>query len=283
MKSTYQSLSRIASAHDSHSRNSDWWKKTNHHLGKENQELFSTGDAEFEIDEFGLCKILNIDFGSIKSKDLFGLDEIIIFSWYLRNKGRYNKVLDLGANIGVHSLMMNRASFQVTAYEPDPVHASLFIKMMDLNELKNIDFRECAIGDVEGYLEFTRVLGNTTGSHLSGAKIDPYGELEKIKVKVDSFRNVLCEGYDFVKMDVEGYEAKIIESLNQNDLQNTDIMMEIGSEVNAKTIFSKLDSLGVSAFSQKKNWGKVTHISDLPSSYKEGSVFISATKKMVWD
>jgi FkbM family methyltransferase len=252
-------------------------------LGDEIQELFSTGVAEFEIDEFGLCKVLNIDFGSVRSKDLFGLDEIIIFSWYSKNKGRYNKVLDLGANIGVHSLMMKRAGFQVTAYEPDPLHAALFIKMMNLNELKEIDFRQCAVGDVEGHLEFTRVLGNTTGSHLSGAKKDPYGQLETIEVKVDSFRKILTEGFDFVKMDVEGYEAKIIESLNQNDLKNTDIMMEIGSVTNAEAIFDKLGSIGVSAFSQKKNWREVTHVSELPSSYKEGSVFLSATKKMVWD
>src|SRR5437016_1885028 len=46
--------------------------------------------------------------GAIDSIDLFGLDELIIFSFYWANRKRYRRTVDIGANIGVHSILMAR-------------------------------------------------------------------------------------------------------------------------------------------------------------------------------
>ena len=177
---------------------------------------------------------------------------------------------------------MSKLGFSVTAYEPDPNNLEISARSMITNGCQNIELRPRAIGVQNGAFEFTRVLGNTTGSHLSGSKKGTYGDLEIIEVEVDAIQKVIDEGYDFIKMDVEGYEAKLIKALSPANFNQLEIMLEIGTSENAKIIFNQLSRLKVNAFSQKNNWKKVTLLDDLPTSHREGSVFISRSDLMNW-
>ena len=78
-----------------------------------------------------------------------------------------------------------------------------------------------AISTEKGYVEFTRIKNNTTGSHISGAKDFCYGELEKITVGTDSFKDIVSD-FDFFKIDIEGYEAEVLLSTNSENWINTD-------------------------------------------------------------
>jgi FkbM family methyltransferase len=276
-------MGEIASNHLQHSRLTPWWFDTNQKLTAEISQEFTSDVGTFNMGSAGQVTIRNIDFGSITSAHLFGLDELIIFAWYEINSVRYKKTLDLGANIGVHSMLMSKFGFTVTAYEPDPLHVALLNQTMSDNAVEQFGLRQKAIGIKSEKLNFTRVLGNTTGSHLSGAKADPYGELEVFEVEVDSLREVVQENFDFVKMDVEGYEVKLISTLNSEDFATMDIMLEIGTPENAFDIFTELNRLGIHAFSQKINWAEVKNLEDLPTSHREGSLFLTSSPAMNWE
>lgn len=283
MPVTIDLVNEIASKHDQHSRASRWWHESNEKYTEVFFSEFSKSRGTFEIGSAGKVSVKNIDFGSITSTHLFGLDELIIFAWYEINAQNYKKTLDLGANIGVHSMLMCKYGFEVTAYEPDPNHIKYFFETMQENSTENFNLRQKAIGVTSENLNFTRVLGNTTGSHLSGAKANPYGDLEVFEVEVDSIRNVVSEGYDFVKMDVEGYEVKLISALNADDFSSMDVMLEIGTAENASEMFGELNRLNINAFSQKRNWGKVNSLQDLPTSHREGSLFLTSSPNMNWN
>ena len=45
---------------------------------------------------------------------------------------------------------------------------------------------------------------------------------------------------DFIKMDVEGEEAKIILSTTKKDWENVDMVMEVGTKKNAEVIYCLL-------------------------------------------
>jgi FkbM family methyltransferase len=276
-------INDIALHHAEHARDSQWWKETNSRYLSLFEEEFSKPTGTIKLGTSSEIIIRNIDFGSISTKHLFGLDELIIFSWYELKKKKYTSALDLGANIGLHSLIMDRFGFTVTAYEPDPVHIELFNELISTNSAHNISLRGKAIGVKNEKLNFTRVLGNTTGNHLTGAKQNPYGELETFEVEVDALHDVLGENYSLVKMDVEGYEVKLIQSLNQEDFVNTDIMLEIGTSENARDIFEELGRIGINAFSQKNNWQRVSVLEDLPTSHREGSLFLTSANSMIWN
>ena len=242
----------------------------------------SGGSGNNSFGPFGEISLPYFKMGAIDSLDLFGLDEMIIFSYYYNNKNKYKKVADLGANIGLHSILMSKTGYQVEAYEPDPTHIEMIGKNFKLNSVNLVNLNQVAVSDVDHKTKFVRVLGNTTSSHIAGAKDNAYGDLETYDVDVVSAKEIF-KNSDFIKMDVEGGEAKIILSTTKEDWENVDMVMEVGNEKNRAAIYDHLNSIGVNMFSQKQAWEKVEVVDDMPANYKEGSLFVSLDNKMLWD
>lgn len=120
-------LQSVADNKWQHSRSSDWWVSFTEDIEK----LRPIEGIDFTVD-FGFfeASIPNVSLGVISSFDLFGLDEIILFSFYASNRQKYKRIADLGANIGVHSLVLGKLGFHVDAYEPDPEHTSVAKKLL---------------------------------------------------------------------------------------------------------------------------------------------------------
>lgn len=220
------------------------------------------------------------DMGAIDSTHLFGLDELIIFSFYARNIHRYSRVADLGANIGIHSICLSKLGYKVNAFEPDPAHLTRFRHNCNLNSVSP-EINQSAVSIDDGEAEFTRVIGNTTGSHLSGAKQEPYGKLDRFIVQTKSFGKILAE-HDLLKIDVEGHEASIISSTSPSEWMRTDAILEVGSRANAEIIYNHFQGSGINMFAQASSWLKVEKVEDMPTSYTQGSLFVSAKKEMPW-
>ena len=243
-------------------------------LAKESEEEVSLGCLGSVIFPFSRM-------GAISTLDLFGLDELIIFSFYWVNRYRYRNVADIGANLGLHSILMGKCGWNVKAYEPDPAHTKLLRRNLDLNGSESVELIEAAVSDQPGMLEFVRVLGNTTSSHLAGAKNDAYGPLERFPVRVENIADIMPE-VDFIKMDAEGQEKVIILGTSAEHWGNTDMMVEVGSEDNAAAIFEHLQKIGVRAFAQKLGWNLVKSLDDMPTHYKNGSIFMTRKPAMPW-
>jgi len=266
-----------------HSRDSSFYKTHEQELLDmlENSDLNSSKSGHESFEPFGDLHFPYREMGAINTIHLFGLDELIIFSYYWANKSRYKNVADLGANIGLHSLIMDKCGFSINSFEPDPIHVGVFEENIVNNKSVNITINQKAISDKSGTMDFIRVLGNTTGSHLAGAKEDPYGELDTFSVETSDINAVLLNN-DFVKMDIEGQEATAILSTKKDTWANVEMILEVGTEKNAKIIFEYLNEINVNMFSQKTGWNKVSDLADVPTSYKEGSLFLSVADEMSW-
>jgi len=266
-----------------HSRDSSFYKTHEQELLDmlENSDLNSSKSGHESFEPFGDLHFPYREMGAINTIHLFGLDELIIFSYYWANKSRYKNVADLGANIGLHSLIMDKCGFSINSFEPDPIHVGVFEENIVNNKSVNITINQKAISDKSGTMDFIRVLGNTTGSHLAGAKEDPYGELDTFSVETSDINAVLLNN-DFVKMDIEGQEATAILSTKKDTWANVEMILEVGTEKNAEIIFEYLNKINVNMFSQKTGWNKVSNLAEVPTSYKEGSLFLSVADKMSW-
>ena len=264
-----------------HARSSSTYQYLDGLLKPAVEQLFGANSkCNADLIYIGNLQLPYFSMGAINSTHLFGLDELIIFSFYQKNVGLYKSVADLGANIGLHTICLSKLGFNVNSFEPDPQH----LKRIDFNiALNNVspNVIPAAVSIEDGETEFTRVVGNTTGSHLSGAKDAPYGDLEHFIVPTCSFRNILLE-HDLLKIDVEGHEANIICSTKLSDWSGTDAILEVGSTSNAQRIFNHFKQSNINLFAQSLAWEKVTSLSDMPSSYKDGSLFISAKAEMPW-
>jgi FkbM family methyltransferase len=247
---------------------------------KEMLELFSEKErVARDFGPFGQISLPYTKMGAIDSVDLFGLDELIIFSFYRLNRGRYRRVLDIGANLGLHSIIMARCGFQVRAFEPDPWHYGILKKNLDSNGA-GVEAIQAAVSTSDGEAQFVRVLGNTTGSHLAGSK-DSYGEKETFSVKTRAI-GPLFESADFAKIDAEGHEKAILLAAPAAQLRKIDIMVEIGNVPNAQAVFEYLRGLGIGMFAQKIGWRRVEKLEDMPTSHRDGSLFITAKPAMPW-
>ena len=90
-----------------------------------------------------------------------------------------------------------------------------------------------------------------------------------------SAKNII-KANSLIKIDAEGEEAKILLSLNNQQFSKNDFICEIGSKNNAKKDLPKIKKRKYKFLCSKINFRKVKNFSDLPISYKEGSLFISS-------
>lgn len=249
--------------------------------------LYSNQDPTFILGNRKLeMRLPDISQGRISSPDLFGLNELILFAFYdLWVPRRYKKVLDLGANIGLHSIILSGFGAEVTALEPDPSTFAILEENLQSQKFRtSVKIINSAVftSDNES-LPFFRVSQNRTGSHLVGARDSvPYGGFEEINVRTISFKGLLKENFDLVKMDVEGSESDLFESINLQEYPSTDYLLEIGSAKNAERIWDVLCGFGFNGFSQKLGWDKALKLSDLPIHHSDGSFFITKRDTMEW-
>lgn len=119
---------------------------------------------------------------------------------------------DIGANYGMHSLLMARrvtGEGRVYAFEPVPHIQAHLRENISLNAFSNVEVVEAAISDKNGEAVFFR------GIHEGAGHLKVFSEdSDSIRVKtttLDSFvfdRN--AQPPDFIKMDVEGEEGRVL-------------------------------------------------------------------------
>lgn len=267
-----------------HARDSAFYRRLDAEVKRtflEVRPAFEKGEA-VRLAEFGPVILPYEKMGAIDSIDLFGLDELIMFAYYHRNRGRYQRAVDIGANLGLHSILLAKCGFKVEAYEPDPQHFEKLTRNLSLNDVsQRCSPHMAAVSDRKGRTKFVRVLGNTTSSHVFGAKPNPYGALQEFDVDVEDIRDI-APRVDFMKVDAEGHEAVILKATPLAVWQGVDAFVEIGSADNARVVFEHFTRSGVNLFAQKRGWAKIERVDDMPASYKEGGIFVSAKTPMSW-
>jgi FkbM family methyltransferase len=229
---------------------------------------------------FGKISFPYQQMGTVSSVNLFDLDELIIFSFYWENRKRYKNVADIGANIGLHSVLLSRCGFKVRSYEPDPAHYKILKKNLAANKCAHVTAYNMAVSNVSEAKEFIKVLGNTTGSHIAGSKSNPYGKLERFPVKTQAIQEIM-RWANLLKIDAEGHEKDILLATKRADWAGTDAMVEVQSQENARAIFKHFKKMKVNLFSQKTNWQKVASPDAMPHSYKDGSLFITKKSEFI--
>ena len=249
---------------------------------KEVEDLFYEQDAKAkDFKPFGDLVFPYHKMGAVDSLNLFDLDELIIFSFYWINRERYHRVLDIGANIGLHSIILSKCGYEVRSYEPDPQHFEILKRNLVLNNGSSVQAFNAAVSSRAGELEFVRVLGNLTASHLAGSKPNPYGDLERFPVRVEAIEPLITWA-DLIKLDVEGHEKEVLLATNREQWLSTDALVEIENESNAASVYEHFTTLGVRIFSQKTNWQLVRDVDDMPTSYRQGTLFITCKSEMPW-
>ncbi len=161
-----------------------------------------------------------------RTSDMYIVSEALAYGAYralapivLRGSGP-RAVIDLGAHIGVFSLLAARTADQarVTAYEPGPENAAMLRRNLELNPLlaPRIALHEAAAGREAGTAVWQLDARDPSGSRL----VDGDGGSGGHEVRLVGLRDVL-EACDLpvaaIKIDVEGSEYDLLEGSGEAD------------------------------------------------------------------
>jgi len=131
----------------------------------------------------------------------------------VRHVKRGSTAYDLGANHGIHTLLMARlvgSAGHVYAFEPVPENVCRLRENIALNDFSNVNVIEAAVAEQPGTESFGRGGSHATG-HLTGGAGNPCGDLRVKAVSLDD--QVFAQNAgppDFIKIDVEGAESRVL-------------------------------------------------------------------------
>jgi FkbM family methyltransferase len=125
--------------------------------------------------------------------------------------------VDVGANIGYFTVLAARkvgASGRVVAVEPEPYNYSLLERNVRENGCENVTLCKEALGASRG----RAILGCSVNNFGDHRLYDSHNEVRRrIEIPVSTLDDVLARhriGHvDVVKMDVQGYECKVVEGM----------------------------------------------------------------------
>ncbi len=185
----------------------------------------NNADFPFSVNFFGLEYLGNLNnnidyniffYGAFEKPLLNFLSDTLQTFVPEKNAGVF---VDIGANVGQHSLYMSRYSALVHAFEPyDPVRDRL-TKQISHNRIVNIQVHPLGLSNKNTRLPFFAPTGNNAGiGSFDASSIEKgnkqIGELELIRGD-DFFSAANPERIDIVKIDVEGFEKPALEGLQE--------------------------------------------------------------------
>jgi FkbM family methyltransferase len=145
------------------------------------------------------------------------LDEVIftgisyephIVAEFVSNIKQGDTCLDIGANIGHHTMIMSKAAGElgkVIAFEPIPKIREQLNTSLSLNKVMNVEVLPFALSNTEGESTLHINPENVAGSSFVNEE-----NTEGIKVAVRTLDSFNYERVNFIKIDVEGFEYSVL-------------------------------------------------------------------------
>lgn len=175
-------------------------------------------------------------------------------------------VVEIGANIGAHTIWLAKNAKKVIAVEPQPfLHYTLCAQVV-LNSLQNVVCEAFAIGEGSSFIDIPK---------LDYSQVNNYGGLElrsqsdeKVTVPLVTLNDLMrihkVSGKVFLKIDVEGMETEVLKS-GAEWIKNTKPIMYVENDrqEKSKELLDYIHSLGYKTeqhkpllFNSKNYFGK---------------------------
>lgn len=125
-------------------------------------------------------------------------------------------VFDIGANKGTHSKVFLELGAKVIAVEPN-IHEMNYLKER-LKNIKNLKFFRGGVGDKNEMHQF--FMNKNEPAASSFLKNWRTGNLTAENVRITTLNNLIkkCGIPSYIKIDVEGYEEKVLMGLSEDNL-----------------------------------------------------------------
>jgi len=194
--------------------------------------LYDPRTAEFEVSFHGMRYRGRLDdlvdwniffFGGYSVKELDFLAEA---ARVIAQTAKEVAYFDVGANVGQHALFMSRLVTSVVAFEPARSARERFASNMALNGLENIRLYPFALGDCdESGILGSGFAGNSGSRSLTWTLDQQNTESVEIRRGDDLCRADRLPPMDILKLDVEGFERRVLSGLRERLLNDRPIVL----------------------------------------------------------
>lgn len=173
---------------------------------------------------------------------------------YIENNYRGGVFMDVGANIGIYSLVLSGSMQKVYAFEPARESYKRLQRAVEVNKIININVYEKAVGEVDG--KKVKLFQNADHGSRSVA-YNVSGKYDYVRtICLDKFvigENI--ERVDFIKIDIEGaeYDA-LLGSIDLVRKYKPDFLIEMNSALykacgkNMEELYVLMASFGYKAY-----------------------------------
>ncbi len=193
--------------------------------------------------------------------------------------------VELGSNIGLFTVLYGQLAGErghVLAFEPSPANASLLRRNLVLNRITNVEVIEKAVSDQSGTGDLHLSRTNCGDNRIYESDLDSRGTVTIETIGLDEFFATRPGGIDFLKMDIQGAEAKALAGMKAllRDRRVAKILMEfwphglVRSGADPASVLERLRESGFSLF-EATTEGRVKPVTDadllqrLPPSSQE--------------
>lgn len=149
--------------------------------------------------------------------------------------------LDVGANIGNHSVVMAQHCRQLHAFEPIPFIFEVLRKNLDINTT-NVKAHCIALSNEQSLQNiYVDPAGNLGKSSMLNDNADSDNSIEISAVCGDEFLSGIKGSVDFVKIDVEGFEPRVVQGLQQTIVESQPVILLEWNSSQTRTGFAESD------------------------------------------
>lgn len=198
------------------------------------------------------------------------------FNHFLTLLSPSDQVLDIGANVGIMTVLMAKAcpQGQVFAFEPIPENFRTLRKIIKHFKLDNVSLYQAALGETAGEVSMTMPILKGVRmqglSHINHPSIEGYQSnmmsFTVPQMTLDSFDELKNGQVDAIKMDVENYEQFVIKGgIKLLETCKPILYCELWDNENRSNCFRMLQGIGYQIFvlekDQLKPFDKEKHLS----------------------
>lgn len=183
----------------------------------------SLGDTvDHEVDNDGLKFMCNprsfLEYNLIVFRDYEGPEKALFLGLF--EDRPHTTLLDVGANIGIHSLTFSRRFDRVVCFEPNPEVFDRLQTNLNLNQASNVTPLNIGLSNEQSELTFYKPLAGHGTGNMGMGTFDP-GLAPKANMPVtlpvrrgdDVVSELALEKIDALKIDVQGLEPLVLKGL----------------------------------------------------------------------
>ena len=152
-------------------------------------------------------------------------------------------LIDVGANIGNHSLFFSNYFKKIIAFEPQ----KKVFKLLEFNtsDHPNIEIFNFGLSNEKCKLQISYDKANRGGATFKNDINKPNSEVCDLNVFDDFYPKL---NFSFVKIDVEGFELNVLKGMKKNILKNLPIIAFEGKIDSTEKIIKYLSKIGYDTF-----------------------------------